>query len=382
MWAERARHLATCAPFYKDSFEKRFIVIEVDETTGLPTKEICDAMREDLKCVCTLEPYLNPPFVAPYIHLPYLECARLCGPYWCHRSDEFATILIPAFNAAMDDFCSADKTVDKFAVAPSPFVPYMQPREGAPPHPSPVRAVDGETGVGDEEAEVEGGQRLVSDDEEPPDEAPAGRKKRGAVEVEMGARVAAGVPARARLAAGVRTGENARSGKRAKKEAEKLKPLKDKPKPPLPPPPANRAEKDLTAANATILALRAEVVSLRAANAKLQEGAAQVVLDFVQKETDKAKEVRKLEIDLAEAKAKVLCGRRTELLMAHMVPGLLASMAGVPGPAPGLILDLQLQEKQALLEPQPQLHLVPSSRELLGIIYGLPLCFGVCSCMY
>jgi hypothetical protein len=48
-WSERKRLLLTAAPYYQDTFEERFIVVELDPTTGQPTPETLTALRAELK---------------------------------------------------------------------------------------------------------------------------------------------------------------------------------------------------------------------------------------------------------------------------------------------------------------------------------------------
>ena len=73
-WEERKKLLLLAEPYYKDSFEDRFIVIELDEATQQPTEKTLTEIRADLACVHALESCRirwDPP------PLPWaLQCAR------------------------------------------------------------------------------------------------------------------------------------------------------------------------------------------------------------------------------------------------------------------------------------------------------------------
>ena len=51
LWNDRKQNLAAAAPFYDDEFQDRFIVIELDGTTGQPTESAIEQVRLELKCV-------------------------------------------------------------------------------------------------------------------------------------------------------------------------------------------------------------------------------------------------------------------------------------------------------------------------------------------
>ena len=51
LWSDRKQSLAAAAPFYDDEFQDRFIVIELDGTTGQPTESAIEQVRLELKCV-------------------------------------------------------------------------------------------------------------------------------------------------------------------------------------------------------------------------------------------------------------------------------------------------------------------------------------------
>ena len=52
-WSERKRMLLTAKPYYEDTFQERFIVVELDDTTGQPTTETLTALRTELRCTAS-----------------------------------------------------------------------------------------------------------------------------------------------------------------------------------------------------------------------------------------------------------------------------------------------------------------------------------------